>query len=72
LHLKTLYLQELMARGFLCLGTHNMSYAHSEADVTSLLSAYDDIIPVIVGAVRDGSLEKLLHARPLEPLFKVR
>ncbi len=31
--IKTLWLQEIFARGLLSLGSHNMSYAHSRADV---------------------------------------
>ncbi len=70
--IKTLYLQEMFARGILTLGTHNMSFAHSDSDVARLLSAYDEVIPLIRRAVEAGTLKELLRCRPLEPLFKVR
>jgi glutamate-1-semialdehyde 2,1-aminomutase len=70
--LKTLLLQELFARGILSLGTHNMSYAHSDADVAALLTAYDEILPLMRDAVATRTLEKTLRCKPLEPLFKVR
>lgn len=70
--IKTLYMQEMFARGVLIYGTHNMSYAHSEADIAKLLSAYDEILPLVKNAVERGTLEKELRCKPLEPLFKLR
>jgi glutamate-1-semialdehyde 2,1-aminomutase len=70
--IKTLFLQEIFARGILSIGTHVMSYAHSDKDVDTLLSAYDEIFPMLKDAVLNRKLESLLHCQPLEPLFKVR
>ncbi len=68
----TLMLQELFARGFLTLGTHNMSYAHSDADVAGLLAAYGETLPLVAEAVRARDAKRFLRCKPLEPLFKVR
>jgi glutamate-1-semialdehyde 2,1-aminomutase len=70
--LKTLLLQELFARGILSLGTHNMSYAHSDVDVDALLVAYDEVLPILKDAAENGALKQHLHCEPLVPLFKVR
>lgn len=70
--LKTLFLQEMFARGILTLGTHNMSYAHSDEDVARLLAAYDEVLPLLGEAVAARRLDDMLRCRPLEPLFKVR
>ena len=70
--LKTLYLQEMFARGILTLGTHNLSYAHSDADIETLLGAYDAVLPSLGAAVEHGDLPARLHGEPLKPLFKVR
>lgn len=70
--IKTLLLQEIFERGILMIGTHNMSYAHGDADVTRLLEVYDEVFPILRTAVSARSLEKLLRCPPLEPLFKVR
>lgn len=70
--LHTLMLQELFQRGFLTLGTHNMSYAHSDADIAGLLAAYGETLPIIAEAVRSGDARRFLRCQPLEPLFKVR
>jgi glutamate-1-semialdehyde 2,1-aminomutase len=69
---RTLYLQEMFARGILTLGTHNMSYAHSDVDVARLLTAYDEILPLLREAVDRGDLRDRLDCEPLVPLFSVR
>ena len=70
--LKTLFMQEMLARGILAFGTHNMSYAHREEDLERLFSAYGEVIPLLVRAVREKKLEAMLRCQALEPLFKVR
>lgn len=70
--LKTLFLQEIFARGILCLGTHNMSYAHTQEDVERLLEVYDEVFPILASAAKDGAVRQYLKCEPLKPLFKVR
>lgn len=70
--IKTLFLQEMFARGILILGTHNMSYAHSDEDVERLLMAYDEVLPVLKDAVDRGAMQMKLRCQTLKPLFKVR
>ena len=70
--LRTFMLQEMFARGMLWIGSHNLSYAHSEADIAKLLAAYDDVFGTLRGLVRDGTLEGHLRCEPLQPLFRVR
>lgn len=70
--IKTLFLQEIFALGVLSLGTHNMSYAHSDEDINRLLAVYDEVFPILKMAVDDTMLEKMLRCQPLEPLFKIR
>jgi glutamate-1-semialdehyde 2,1-aminomutase len=70
--LKTLYLQEMLARGILTVGSHNLSFAHSDADVDRLLEVYDEVLGLMSAAVRAGAVAEALRCKPLEPLFKVR
>lgn len=70
--IKTLFMQEMLERGILTLGTHNMSYAHSDSDLDTLFEAYQEVIPLLVKAIQENTLEKLLNCQTLEPLFKVR
>lgn len=72
LQIKTIFLQEIFARGILTLGTHNMSYAHSDSDVETLLTAYTQVFQILKEVVDNKSLEKYLKCQPLEPLFKIR
>lgn len=70
--LKTLFLQEVFARGILTLGTHNMSYAHSDKDIESLLNVYDKVFMILHDVISRRSLKECLRAEPLVPLFKIR
>jgi glutamate-1-semialdehyde 2,1-aminomutase len=70
--IKTLYLQEIFARGMLSLGTHNISYAQTPDDVARLLAVYDKVFPLLREGVRNGDVRRRLRCAPLEPLFKVR
>lgn len=70
--IKTLLLQELFARGILSLGTHNISYAHSVADIDCLLAVYDEVFPLLRAGALEGRMSELLRCKPLQPLFKLR
>lgn len=70
--IKTLLLQELFARGFLSLGTHNLSAAHSESHIERLLDCYRVVLPEIAERAHQGRVLDALRTEPLQPLFKVR
>jgi glutamate-1-semialdehyde 2,1-aminomutase len=70
--LKTLFLQEVFARGLLTIGTHNMSYSHSDSDIAMLLRTYDEVFPLLKEAIASGAIRSYLNCEPLEPLFKIR
>ena len=72
LEIKTLFLQEMFQRGVLTVGTHNLSFAHGDAEFAHLLKAYDEVFPLLRAAVAERRLGQYLRCRPLEPLFKVR
>jgi len=70
--IKTYILQELFLKGVLSIGTHNISYSHTEEDVVRLLEVYDEIFEKVQSVIVNKNLDKVLKATPLEPLFKVR
>jgi len=72
LEIKTFLMQELHQRGLLSVGTHNISYAHSKADIASLVGAYADVLPTIGKLLNSGTLRASLRCKPLVPLFKIR
>ncbi len=70
--LKTFLMQEMLSRGILTFGTHNISYSHSDADLDVLFAAYDDVLAALGDVVRTGTLREKLRCDALQPLFKVR
>lgn len=70
--IKTLWMQEMHERGILSVGTHNVNFAHSEADIDALLGAYGEVLPMIGDVLDRGQLRQVLRCEPLVPLFKVR
>ena len=70
--LKTLFLQEVFARGLFTLGTHNMSYAHGDHEISTLVAVYAEVFEILAEAVRRGDVAARLRCAPLQPLFKVR
>jgi glutamate-1-semialdehyde 2,1-aminomutase len=72
LELKTLFMQECIARGILTFGTHTLNHAHGEAEITLLTSVYDEVFPILRSALDARSCAGLLTCEPLRPLFSVR
>jgi hypothetical protein len=64
-------MQEMLKRGVLTYGTHNISYAHTGADLDQLAVAYDETFDVIKRGLASG-VRSLLECAVLEPLFRVR
>ena len=72
LEIKTFLMQELHERGILCLGAHNVNYAHSLSDIQKLVDVYGELLPLIGETLRTGTLIEKLRTTPLVPLFKLR
>jgi glutamate-1-semialdehyde aminotransferase len=70
LELKSLLQQELIKRGILWGGFHNMSFSHTDEDISHTLASYRDILPLIKDAVEKGSVRSLLRGEPVEPVFR--
>lgn len=70
LEMKSLVQQELIKRGILWGGFHNMSYSHSEEDIDFTLRAYREVLPLLKKAVEEGDIRKYLHGEPVGPVFR--
>ena len=70
--LKTLFLQEMLLKGIVTIGTHNLSYSHNEHHVDLLLDAYASYFEMVSRVIKGEDLYKFLRCKPLKPLFKVR
>ena len=72
LEIKSYIQQELLQRGFLWYGSHNMSFAHTKADIDKLLAAYDEIFDKLKILLSTRQLRKALKDKPITNIFKVR
>jgi glutamate-1-semialdehyde aminotransferase len=70
--IKSLYLQELLARGILSAGSHNLCYAHSAADLAQLDAAQRDAFGLVREALDRGDIGQRLSGPAIQPIFKVR
>ncbi|HJZ70961.1 MAG TPA: aminotransferase class III-fold pyridoxal phosphate-dependent enzyme [Vicinamibacterales bacterium] len=70
LEMKSLVQQELLARGILWSGFHNMSFSHTDDDVAHALAAYREALMVLKQAVESGSVRQALLGSPVEPVFR--
>lgn len=68
--IKSFIQQELLRRGVLWAGFHNMSAAHTDADVTYTLAAYRDVFAELHVALMAGDLAARLRGRPVAPVFR--
>ncbi|MCW8995183.1 MAG: aminotransferase class III-fold pyridoxal phosphate-dependent enzyme [Psychromonas sp.] len=70
LELKSLVQQEMIKRGILWGGFHNMSFSHSDKDVEYTLKAYKNVLPILKKAVNENNVRGYLKGEPVEPVFR--
>jgi glutamate-1-semialdehyde aminotransferase len=67
---KSLMQQEMIKRGVLWQGFHNMCFSHSDADVEYTLQALEESLNVLRQAVEKNKLKEMLHGEPVQPVFR--
>jgi glutamate-1-semialdehyde 2,1-aminomutase len=70
LEMKSLVQQEMIKRGILWSGFHNMSFSHSDEDVNYTLKVYEVVLPILKKAVEEKNIKKYLRGEPVEPVFR--
>ncbi len=70
--IKTLFIKEMLVNGVLIQGSHNISYAHNQADIDLVLKAYEKTIKLISYELNSGTLEANLGVDIIMPIFSVR
>lgn len=70
LAMKTFVQQEMIARGVLWSGFHNLSFSHDENDIAHILGAYKEVLPMLAEALAEKAVEKRLRGKMLEPVFR--
>ncbi len=68
--LKSLVQQEVIKRGVLWSGFHNLCFCHSDADVEHTLKVYEEVLPILKKAVEDGTVESSIKGIPVQPVFR--
>jgi glutamate-1-semialdehyde aminotransferase len=70
LEMKSLAQQELLRCGILWGGFHNVSFAHSDADVEHTLASWKHVLPIVQRAVRERRVRESLRGAPVEAVFR--
>ena len=70
LEMKTLVQQELLRRGILWSGIHNLCFAHTQEDVDYTVRAFAEALGVLKEAVAAGDVRTRLHGELLQPVFR--
>ncbi|RKR83036.1 glutamate-1-semialdehyde 2,1-aminomutase [Mucilaginibacter gracilis] len=70
LEVKALMQQEMIKRGVLWAGFHNMCFSHSNEDLAYTLSAYRDVMPIMKEAIESGNVKSYLKGEVLEAVFR--
>jgi glutamate-1-semialdehyde aminotransferase len=70
LELKSFVQQEMIKRGILWGGFHNMSFSHSGEDIDYTLKAYWEVLPLLKKAVVENNVREKLKGEPVAPVFR--
>lgn len=68
--LKSLFQQEVIKRGILFAGYHNISFSHTAEDIQQTLEAYDHALEYIRGAIRRPHPEDYLEGPVVQNVFR--
>lgn len=70
LEMKSLVQQEMIKRGILWGGFHNMSFSHSDQDIEYTLKVYNEVLPILKKAVDEKNVKGYLRGEPVGPVFR--
>jgi len=68
--LKSFVQQELIKRGILWSGMHNICYSHTNTDVEYTLTAYYQVMLLLKEAVENGTVDQQIKGIPVQPTFR--
>jgi len=68
--LKSFVQQEMIKRGVLWAGFHNMCFTHSDEDIEYTLTVYREVLQLLKTAVEQKNVAELLKGEPLEMVFR--
>lgn len=68
--LKSFVQQEMIKRGVLWSGFHNMSYSHSDDQINYTLSVYEEVLSIFKTTVDHNNVKESLLGVPVQPVFR--
>ncbi len=68
--MKSLVQQEMIKRGVLWSGFHNLCFSHSDKDIDYTLDVYHEVLPILKQAVESDTLAGQLRGEPVQPVFR--
>lgn len=70
LELKSLVQQEMIKRGILWSGFHNMSFSHTDEDIAYTLTVYKEVLAILKKAVEENNVREKILGEPVQPVFR--
>ena len=70
LELKSYVQQELIKRGILWSGFHNMCFSHTDEDISYTLKAYQEVLELLKTTLSENSIAASLKGKPVEAVFR--
>ncbi|MEG8947683.1 aminotransferase class III-fold pyridoxal phosphate-dependent enzyme [Rosettibacter firmus] len=67
---KSLMQQEMIKRGVLWQGFHNISFSHTDEDIDYTLAALEESMSILKKAVEKNNLRETLKGEPVQPVFR--
>jgi len=68
--MKSLVQQEMIKRGILWGGFHNLCYSHSDSDIDYTLQVYGEVLSLLKNAVDENNVAGALKGVPVESVFR--
>jgi len=68
--IKSYIQQEMIKRGILWSGFHNMSFSHNDEDINYTLNVYEDVLKLLKSAMTNKNIESKLLGKPVQPVFR--
>lgn len=68
--MKSYVQQEMIRRGVIWGGFHNVSFGHTPDDVQLILRAYREVLPLLHEAVHSHTLQREIRGLPVGPVFR--